>query len=144
MAAEGRADLVQQPGGSAVHLGPVDQAQPGARRVADEDVLRHRKLVEQDGFLMNRRDPGRGGIVRRGQGDRVSVDTDGAAVGTIDPGQDLDSRGLAGPVFADQSGDLTRIEVEPHLIQRLDARKGLGDGVHRYDGRSRLGHCDTL
>ena len=96
--------------GAAVHRLPVDRAPGCARRMAEEDVFGNRQLVEEHGFLVDGGDAGVDGGLRAGKGDRLAVDQDLAFVRAIDAGQDLDERRFAGTVFADQRGDLARIE----------------------------------
>ena len=52
------------------HGAPVDPAHPRARRMAEENVLRHRQLGEQQQLLIDRRHAGALGVV--GRRERVS------------------------------------------------------------------------
>ena len=58
-----RADAGEHGAGVGVHPLPVDQAEAGARGVAEEDVLGDRELVEEHGLLVDRGDAGGGGGV---------------------------------------------------------------------------------
>ena len=52
--------------------------------------------------------PAPGPLVRRQPGDVVAVEQDAARVGPLEPGDDVEQRGLAGAVGADQAGDAAR------------------------------------
>ena len=66
---------------AAVHGLPVDRAEGGARRVAEEDVLGDRQFVEEHRFLVDGGDAGVDGCLRAGEGNRLAVDADLAFVG---------------------------------------------------------------
>jgi hypothetical protein len=68
--------------------------------VAHEDVFGHGQIAKQQQFLVDGRDPGAPRVVRRIEPKRPSVDMNGAGVGLIDPGDDLDQGGFAGAVLA--------------------------------------------
>lgn len=53
----------------------------------------------------------------------ASVNLDGAGVRLVDAPQDLDQRGFASAVFAEQCVDLTGPQIEVHALQRLDTAK---------------------
>ena len=55
----------------------------------------------------------------------AAVERDRPRVRPLDPGQDLDERGLAGPVLADEGVDLACGQVEVHAVEGLHAREGL-------------------
>ena len=89
--------------------------------------------------------PSGAGLGRPVDLDRLPVEPDRAAVGLVDPGEDLDQRALARPVLADEGMDLARDEVERDVVERLGRGEPLGDpaqlGARRGgdDGRL-LGH----
>jgi hypothetical protein len=121
------ADFRKQRPGARIHPAPVDQTERGARCVAEEDVFRHRQLIEEDRFLMDRGDAGLEGGMRRRQHDGLAGNPDLAFVRLIDAGHGLHQRRLAGTVLADQCGHLSRIEAQPHLVERTYTGKGFGD-----------------
>ena len=53
-----------------------------------------------------------------------------AGVGAVVAGQDLDQRGLARPVVADEGMDLTGAHVEVDVVERFGPREGLGHPRH--------------
>ena len=53
-----------------------------------------------------------------------------AGVRAVVPGQDLDQRGLARPVVADEGMDLTGAHVEVDVVERFGPREGLGHPRH--------------
>ena len=88
---------------------------------------------------MDEPQPGRAG--RRGtEVHRVvalAVGDDGAAVGVVDTGQDLDQRRLARPVLADQRVDGARQHGDADIVQRHRPRKVLRHAVHAQRGLRR-------
>ena len=64
-----------------------------------------------------------------------AVDDDFALVGLVDAGQDLDERGFAGAVFANQRRDLAGVERDADIVERLHAGKNLRNAPHFEDGR---------
>lgn len=102
--------------------------------MADEDILGHGQFVEEHGFLMDRGDAGMTRRLRGGKARLDPVDEDLALVRLVDPGQGLHDGRFPGPVLADQRGDLARVKVDLHPIQRPHAGECLDDaaqGQHR-------------
>ena len=117
-----------------VHGPPVDDAEAlaaPARGVAHEDVLGDGELGVEAELLVHRGDAGGLGLVRAVEADLLAVDADRAAVRLVDARDDLDERGLAGPVLADEGMDLTGGDREVDVLQRADTREGLGDAFQR-------------
>src|SRR5262245_26642218 len=52
----------------------------------------------------------------------------GAGIGMLGAGDDLDQRGLAGAVFPDKGVHLARPEIERYAIERAEPGEGLADG----------------
>ena len=52
----------------------------------------------------------------------------------IDAAQHLHQRRFAGAVFADDGVDLARADIQIDIVQRLHARKRLGDAAHFENG----------
>ena len=93
------------------------------------DVLRDREIGKQGRLLVN---AGDAKLVRRGRGkffDALTVDFNGAAVGLVRAGDDLDERGLAGAVFAEQRVDFSCPQIKRHTLQCPHRTEGLGDGL---------------
>ena len=67
-----------------------------------------------------------------------AIDLDASRVGPEDARENLDRRGLSGPVEADERMDLTRHDLDGGFVQGLDPRKGLGDPPDRQARRHRL------
>jgi hypothetical protein len=65
----------------------------------------------------------------------------------VDTGHDLDQRGLARAVLADQRVHLARIERQRHILHRLRGVEALGDVLHLkygcWDG-SRIRHAGLV
>jgi hypothetical protein len=80
---------------------------------------------------MDRRDALAQRIARRAELNRPALQENAAGIGADEARDDLDQRRLAGAVFAHQSMDFPRLEIERNAVERLDAGKGLADGFER-------------
>src|SRR6185312_10888526 len=69
------------------------------------------------------------------EADRGAVEDDLAVVaaGGVDAGEHLHQRRLACAVLAADRVDLAPADRQAHVLQRLDAGEGLGDGAHLQD-----------
>ena len=79
------------------------------------------ELLEDDGHAQVSR------LARRQHAVARAVDDDLAAVGLIVAGDDLDERGLACAVLAEQREHGTTDGVEVHTMEDLDAAEGLAE-----------------
>ena len=105
---------------------------------AEEDVFGHRQRRQDRLFLKHHGDAGIEGLARRGDADRPAIDEDAAGIGLVDAVEDLEQRRLARAILADEPHDLAAVDVEADVIQRLHARKGLGDAADLEDGCAHL------
>ena len=115
---------------------PVDESEP-ARGIADRDVVGDRQVGDERQFLENADDSrpiGRGGGIER---DLRAVKHDPSRVGPDDAGQDLDQRGLACAVFAEDRVDPACRDGEIGLLQGAHAAITLRHAFHAQDQRSR-------
>ena len=69
-------------------------------------------------------------IIHVADTDLFSVDIDLALLGDIDAAQHLDQSGFSRAVFPEQRVNLAGQQLKIHILQRLDARKFLGDMFH--------------
>ena len=123
--------------GIVVHRPAIDRPAPSQRLAAHEDVLGDREVGKQRGFLVDDRDtrgPGGGGTR---QDHRLSTDSQLAAVGLVDAGQDLDQGRLTGPVLAEQGMSLARIQHHRPVHEGFDGAETLGGGLEREQRRQR-------
>ncbi len=124
--------------------GPADAVDPPegpGRLLAEEQVFVHPELGDEVELLVDRADPGVLGLARRPDVYLPALEEDHPPVGPVDPGQDLDQGGLAGPVLSDEHVDLARAQVEVHIPKRHDPREGLRDAPHLQErGRPPSGH----
>ena len=119
---------------------PVHQpAQPGERFAPEQNILRHRERGDERRLLINDGDAEPVRLVDGANGDGLAAEPDRARVGLVYPGQDLDQSALARAVLPDEGVDLARSHAERDVLQRLDARKGLGqaDDLERGGGSRR-------
>jgi len=78
-------------------------------------------------------------------GDGLSVEGDGAGVGLVRAGDDLDERAFAGAVFAEERVHFAGAEIEVDPAERPRAAKGFGELAElEQRGRHRCGagRCD--
>ena len=119
----------QDLGGAGAHGGPVHAAPTVARGVAQEDVLGHAQIGEQQQFLEHRGDAGGLRLLRSGEVDLVPIDADRARIRAIDARDDLDQRRLAGAVLAEQRVDLAGMDVEADVVKRPHAGERLAQAL---------------
>src|SRR6185436_20053567 len=112
-------------------LRPVDAAPRASGLEAERDVLRHREVGKQRRLLVDRGDPERARDARRVVRDRASANQQLAFVLLDRAGRDLDERGLAGAVLADERVDLAAAQLEGGAAQRLNAGVRLSDAAGR-------------
>ena len=128
-------EVVEDPGGPAVHRPPIDPT-PAPRRAPDQDVLGHRKVRAEIDLLVDGADPDGLGVLGGSDVDVLPVEGDGAGIRPLDAGQDLDQRGLAGAVLADEGVDLAWCQVEVHALEGLHAGEGFLDAAHGQEEAS--------
>ena len=90
---------------------------------AHEDVAPERQLVGQRPLLVDGLDAERAGLLDGQVATRLAVEEHLARVGPVDAGDDLDQRGLARAVVAEQPDDLAAIEVEVDVVERPGRRR---------------------
>jgi hypothetical protein len=119
----------QQLGRVPLHGGLVEPA--GARRelAAEEQVADHVQVVAQGKVLVDGRDAERGRAAWSVERRIVPFEADLPVVDRQDARDDLDQRGLAGTVVADQRHDLARVRLEIDLAQRLHRAEALADAA---------------
>ena len=129
------AELVEEQLHLAPHAPPVDAPAAAQRLRADEDVLRDRQVGEERGLL---EDDGDAGCVRlrgRVEDDLDAVQQHAAAVGPVHAGEDLDERGLAGAVLADERVRLAAAQLDPAVLERAHRAEALARVVDDEQGR---------
>ena len=67
---------------------------------------------------------------RVGDLDLLAAEFDRPCIGLVHADEDLHQRGLAGAVLAHQGVDGPGTDFEVDVVERLDAREGLGDALH--------------
>ncbi len=108
------------------HPPAIDQPEaPGL--ASKEQVFRNRQVFEQVDLLIDGANAERLGF-RHGCGrNRLAFKQDRSIEAVIGPGQDLDERGFAPAVFAEQGVDFTAVKREIDMVERGYAQKGFGD-----------------
>ncbi len=124
----------QQVAGPQRHGGPVDHA-VFRLLVAEEDVFGDGQQRHQRQFLVDDDDAGLLAVRDAGEAPFLALEPDLAGVGAvrIDAAQDLHQRRFAGPVLAHQRMDLAAFHAQIDVLERIDARKRLGDPPHFKD-----------
>ena len=113
---------------------PADHAAVGGL-VAEEDVLGDRELGDQRELLVDDHDPGGFAVPDVLERDGLSLEDDLAVVGAVrvDAAEHLHQRRLARAVLSADGVDLTAVDGQGDVRQRLDAGELLGDGPHLQD-----------
>ena len=91
------------------------------------------QLVHQCQVLEDRLDAVLASVLDRAQPDLLALYEDATVVGLVEPRQDLDQRGLAGAVVADEAEDLAPAKVHIHAPQcryRAEAHRDVLDPQH--------------
>ena len=86
-----------------------------------EDVLARSQAPERLEPLERAADPEPRPLVGLAARDVATVELDPARVRPEQPGDDVEQRGLAGPVGADQPGDVTDLDIDRHFTEGLQA-----------------------
>ena len=114
-----------------------EQRVDAARRIAgaavgqrDRDVLAHGEGEEGPRHLEGAIDTGMHQPVRGQAADRASFEQDGAGVGPVEAGDDVDAGGLAGAVRPDEAEDFAGADAEAQDVERAKAAKALHQAVH--------------
>ena len=97
------------------------------------DSMRHQReflVDDDDAFLLAVMDAGETALLA------LVADVAVVAAVRIDAGQHLHQRRLAGAVLADDGVDVAALDHQVDVLQRLDARKRLGDVAHLQNGVS--------
>ena len=119
-----------------LHEARLDQAERAVRFAAEEQVVRDRHRRDEAQVLVDDRDPGRSRCRRAPKVDLLPVDPDRARILLEHTGDDLDERGLARAVLAQERVDLAGPQVEFHAAQCVDAAEVLDD-VGAFDEQRR-------
>src|SRR5262249_12638239 len=114
-----------------------------ARVAPDHHVLERREVGEEPDVLERAGDATGRDLVRLQSRERPPIEDEAAAVGRIDPGEQVEERRLAGPIGSDQPIDLARRDREADVDERMDAAEALrdplgGDEAHWRVASSRL------
>jgi hypothetical protein len=134
----GGADLRVAEAGQQLGRGTV-----GGRRAGDpqprvlapqEDVVGDAQPAHQVELLVDRRDAEAHRGLRVAQRHLLAAPVDLALVRLVGAGQDLDQRGLARAVLAEQAVHLSGADVEVHTVERPDTGERLDDAVHLEEG----------
>ena len=87
-----------------------------AARTPGDEVFQHGERRKIQRVLVEHPDPVRDGVGGRGQGDRLTIDHDLAAVGGLVAGHDFHQGAFARAVFAEDRVNLSRLEGERNIL----------------------------
>ena len=104
---------------------------------AEGDVLRN-SLVREEGVLLedHAHVPAVGGDMLRRPRHHAALDADLPSVDPLEPGDETQKGGLAGPAWAEDGEHLSRPQGEADSVHRGRWAKALGNGRALYDRRS--------
>ena len=92
--------------------GPALLEVPGARVLADDDVVEHAHPFEEDDVLERPRDPDACDLVRRPAQEVDLLEADASGFGAVQPRDDVEQGRLPGAVRPDQACDLPLVDRE--------------------------------
>ena len=124
------------PGGSAGSGRSTSPGTSGMRLcMPDQDVLDHGHVGEQADVLERAAHAQGGDLVRSQPAQRLAPKGDLSAVGLVEPGEDVEERGLAGAVRPDDRADRPLLELKVHAGKGRQSAEALGDPFGRRGGR---------
>jgi hypothetical protein len=102
------------------------QAAPGLNVPADHHVLQHGEVAEKVDVLIGAGDALLGDLIRLQAAEGLSVKGDGAAGELVNAADQVEQRGLAGAVGADQAEDFPLVHGKTHLVDGDQTAEGDG------------------
>ncbi len=105
------------------------QARLGAQVLADHDVLQRRQRGEQADVLERSRQAFIGNLVGFEPGQLHALKVAAARFGDVQRGHDVEQRGFARAVGADQAEDFAFADLKAHVFQSLQAAKALAQAL---------------
>jgi hypothetical protein len=126
----------------AIHFALVDEAgnqaeQPFCRLAAKEDVGGHVLLLGQGQVLVDHLDAEPAPLSGVEREDVLAVEFDRAGVGSVDAGDGLHQRRLAGAIVTDEADHFARLDREVDAMQHVDGAKALADALQGEKGHTR-------
>ena len=117
-------------GGLSVQASPVHAA-PAVTgpTFAEQEILGHGQVAAVRQLLMNRRDAGVDGVVRRREANGSSLPLDCPGVRGMQAAEDLAEGGFSGAVLTDESHDLALGQGEIERLESARAGEGFLDGA---------------
>ena len=106
------------------HRAFAQPAEPARQLASGEDVAGYREIRKQQHLLMHQADPARQRVARRCERNRLPVEPQLAAIGLQFTRENLEQRGLAGAVLANDRVRLAGIDREADVAQRVDRAEG--------------------
>ena len=100
---------------------PTEHRLAGLVLAGEHHVVEHRHAGEHLGELERAHHPLGGELVARRVARRLAVERDHAGVGLVEPGEQVEQRGLAGAVGADQGGDRAALHLQAVDVDGTDA-----------------------
>jgi hypothetical protein len=116
---------------------PVGDAETARITHAQANVLGHRHPLHQPQVLVDERDRLPAPVAAAPSALRPAFKKDLAAIGGVNAGQQLDERGFARTVLAQQREDFAGVHVERNLVDRLRAAETL---AHLLEAKQRRLH----
>ena len=106
---------------------------PGADIGADHDIVRDRHAQERAHDLEGAADAGLAELVRLAAGHVAAVEQNFAGAGPQESVEQVEQRGLAGAVGADDAEDLVSPQLEADILHGLQSAEGARQVAHFED-----------
>src|SRR6266850_6017187 len=101
---------------------------------ANQDILHYAEVAEHATKLERTRDTMARQFLGRKAGDRLPIETDLAAVRPVEPGNEIEQRGLAGAVRAYDADQFAFGEVEIDVVDRRKPAEAPCQSTQRKQG----------
>jgi hypothetical protein len=109
------------------------RAAPRLQVAADQHVVEHRQLLEQGGLLEGAHQAERGDAAGAQARDVPPLEQHPPRRRRIEAADDVEGRGLAGAVRADQAADLARLDREREVVHRREAAEAPAEPLDLED-----------
>lgn len=123
---DGDPEIGEDAGGFGFDALVIDLKEPPGWQPPEKDVLGHGQVRTETELLVDGRDTDRFGLVGRQPIEDGSIEFDGAGVGLVDPGDQIDPGAFAGAVLTHERMDFTGQHLESHAIEHHIAGERLG------------------
>jgi hypothetical protein len=114
----------------------MPETEPGPPLVADHEIVDDPELIKEAGGLKRPCKAFADDFIRAEPGDIEFIDIDFSLGRFQGPGHEVEYRGLAGAVGADDGQDLSLVDFETEILDRYESFEALGQRFNAKHGHS--------